>query len=139
MTPRPIPLRPDENVVNQRAVASLVRAAIATGISAIDKQTHPQEYAKRVWDDHSVDLVLRAAVTPASLAGNAALARVSAAFLKTLVPVSAGADLLDRGVQLNFAGAAQINVPAIAVPTATFIAEGAPIPVQRNRPLRRRR
>ena len=67
-----IPLRPDENAIRDRAVTSLVRACIATGISSLDKQTHPQAYAKQTWDDHVVDMVLRAAVSPASLAGNAA-------------------------------------------------------------------
>src|SRR5262249_16199353 len=113
-----------------RAVTSLVRACIATGISSLDKQTHPQAYAKNTWDDdHVVDMVLRAAVVPTSLAGSAALARVSVAYLETLVPMSAGADLLRRGIALNFAGHAQINVPAIAVPNGGFVAEGQPIPV----------
>src|SRR5262249_30178787 len=57
-----------------------------------------------------------------------ALARVAVAFLETLVPMSAGADLLRRGLGLNFAGAASIRVPAIAIPTSDFVGEGAPIP-----------
>jgi hypothetical protein len=74
-------------------------------------------------------LVLRAATTPATLAGNPALARVSVAFLEALVPISAGADLLNRGIGLNFNGAASISVPGIAIPTASFVGEGKPIPV----------
>src|SRR5215831_7732103 len=50
------------------------------------------------------------------------------AFLETLVPLSAGADLLRRGLGLNFSGAASIRVPGITIPTADFVAEGAPIP-----------
>jgi hypothetical protein len=43
------------------------------------------------------------------------LAHVAVAFLETLVPQSAGADLLARGIGLNFDNAAQLNVPGIAV------------------------
>jgi hypothetical protein len=126
--PQGIPLVPDRAASRNAAVTSLVRACIATGLAAFDKQIHPTEYAKRTWDSRDVDLVLRAAVSPASLAGNPALARVSVAFLETLTPLSAGADLLRRGLGLNFNGAASIRVPGITIPTADFVGEGAPIP-----------
>lgn len=103
--------------------------SFASGLSALDKRTTPSEYARRQWNDRNIDLVLRAAVSPATIAGNPALAQVAVAFLETLVPVSAGADLLNRGIGLNFAGAASIKVPGIAVPTADFVGEGLPIPV----------
>jgi hypothetical protein len=45
-----------------------------------------------------------------------------------LTPVSAGADFLSRGIGRNFFGAAQINVPAISIPTGGFVSEGSPIP-----------
>ena len=129
------PLVPEDlhrhgNRARDAAVASLVRAAIATGLGALDKTTRPAEFARRHWgDDRNVDLVLRAAVSPTSIAGTPVLAQVAAAFLDVLVPASAGADLLARGVQLNFAGAAQIRVPAITVPATDFVGEGIPIPV----------
>jgi hypothetical protein len=128
--PVPIPLRPDPDARREAHVRSLTRACIATGIASFDKrQIHAEQYAKTAWgDDHIANMVLRAAVSPASLAGNAALARVSLAFLETLTPVSAGADLLRRGLGLDFDGAASIRVPGIAIPTADFVAEGAPIP-----------
>jgi hypothetical protein len=130
MTPRPIPLIPSPDVRRAAAVRSLTRACIATGICALDKSTRPGEYLKRTWsDDHLADMITRASVAPATLAGNTALAQVAASFLDVLTPMSAGADLLNRGVGLNFNGAAQINVPGIAVPTGGFVAEGAPIPV----------
>jgi hypothetical protein len=88
-----IPLRPDPDAEARRSVASLVRAAIGTGLHALDKQTTPQQYVKQNWDDHVADMVLRAAVSPASLSGNAALAHVSVSFLEALTPISAGADL----------------------------------------------
>lgn len=114
-----------------QAVRTLVRAAIATGLSALDKSVRPAEHAnRRGWgDDRGLDLVLRAAVLPTSLSNTPALAQVAVAFLETLVPVSAGADLLTRGIGLNFAGAAQITVPNIARPVADFVGEAQPIPV----------
>jgi hypothetical protein len=109
-------------------VTALVRAAIAIGIGTLDKQSYPSDYIKRTWDDHLANMVLRAATTPATLAGNAALARVAVAFLETLVPLSAGADLLRRGLGLNLSGVASLRVPGITIPTGDFVAEGAPIP-----------
>jgi Phage capsid family len=57
---------------------------------------------------------------------------MSPELLDVLTPASAGADLLQRGIQLNFAGAASIKVPDITVSTAGFVAESAPIPVQQS-------
>jgi hypothetical protein len=128
MTPRPIPLRPDPTASRDAAVASLTRAAIATGLGAIDKARPVSEHARRWADDRGMELVLRAASSPATLAGNPALAHIAVAFLDALTQLSAGADLLQRGLALNFNGAAQINCPGIAVPTADFVGEGMPIP-----------
>jgi hypothetical protein len=115
---------------NGGSIAPLVRAVIATGLSAIDKTAHASEHARRRFgDDRVLDLVLRAAVSPTTMAGTPALAHVVAAFLDALVPVSAGADLLRRCVALNFNGAAQITAPAISIPVADFVGELAPIPV----------
>jgi hypothetical protein len=129
--PTPIPLRPDPTALQRDALSSLVRAAIATGLSKLDTTVRPTEYARKTWDDRRVELILRAAVSPASLSNTPSLAQVSVAFLESLLPVSAGADLLARGIGLNFSGAAQISVPALSPPSpgADFLAEGAPIPV----------
>jgi hypothetical protein len=125
-TPRIVP----EDHANGGSIAPLVRAVIATGLGALDKSARASEHARRQWgDDRTLELVLRAATSPTSLAGTPALAHVAVAFLKTLTPVSAGADLLQRGIGLNFNGAAQIKAPAISIPVADFVAEGAPIPV----------
>ena len=124
-----IPLRPDRDAVRESAVTSLARAAIAAGLGTRDRTTSASAIARQMWsDDHVAGLILRAATSQATLAGNSALARVAVAFLETLVPMSAGADLLRRGLGLNFAGAASIRVPAIAIPTSDFVGEGAPIP-----------
>jgi hypothetical protein len=120
-----------EDYRNGGSIGSLVRAVIAHSLAALDKSAKPAEHARRHYgsDDRTLELVLRAATSPASLAGNPALAHVVAAFLDALVPVSAGADLLRRCIGLNFNGAAQIIAPAISIPVADFVAELAPIPV----------
>src|SRR5262245_24393710 len=115
--PQGIPLRPDRSALRDDAVRSLVRGCISIGLATLDKTTRASEIASR-WDDSRVDLVLRAAVSPATMATTPALATVAAAFVETLAPMSAGADLLGRCIGLNFSGAAQIKVPAIAVPNA---------------------
>jgi hypothetical protein len=126
----PEDLRRNGHAARERSVASLTRACIATGRAALDKSMRPAEFARRTWgDDRTTELVLRAAVSPATLAGNPALAHVAVAFLETLLPMSAGADLLQRGIGLNFAGSASISVPAIALPNADFVGEGQAIPV----------
>jgi hypothetical protein len=127
--PRGIPLRPDPHALDESAVSSLVRAVIAVGLARLDRNMPASEQAKARWgSDRTLDLVMRAATTPTSLAGSPQLAQVAVAFLKALAPQSAGADLLMRGVGLNFDGAASISVPAISIPVADFVGEGMPIP-----------
>jgi hypothetical protein len=131
-TPRPsgIPLRPDPLALREGAISTLVRAVIAVGLGTLDKTIPPAEYARRHWNDRSIlDLIRRAPTTPTTIASAAPLAHVAVALLEALVPQSAGADLLMRGIGLNFDNAAQINVPGVAIPTGGFVAEGAPIPV----------
>jgi hypothetical protein len=49
--------------------------------------------------------------------------------LASLIPQSAGADLLGRGLQLSLDGVGAIQLPTIAQKPASFIGEGKPIPV----------
>src|SRR5262245_18235017 len=125
---RPIPLRPDFDSLNAASVRSLARTVIATSLAALDKNTRPSDHARR-YDDRDLNLILRAAVSPHSLSNSPQMAQVRVAFLDALRPMSAGAALLARGVGLNFAGAAQINVPSVSVPYAQFVGEGKTIPV----------
>src|SRR5262249_52937269 len=91
----------------------------------------PGEFAARAWPgDRGVELILRAAVSPMTIASSEPLATVGPAFLAALVPLSAGADLLERGIQLNFGGAASISVPNVGVPSADFVGEELAIPLQ---------
>jgi hypothetical protein len=110
-------------------VASFVRAALCVGLATLEK-SRPDAVARRTFSDHRLDLLLRAAQTPTALANTPALSQVTVAILDALVPVSAAVDLFQRGVGLNFNGAAQITVPGVAIPTASFVAEGQPIPVR---------
>ena len=119
---------PEPSAVRDRAVASLVRACIATGMAAVDKNIRASDYVRR-WGDQNADLILRAVASPATIANTPALTQVAFAFLQSLVPLSAGAGLLTRAIGLNFNGAASINVPGISIPNADFVSEGAPIPV----------
>jgi hypothetical protein len=127
MSKQPIPFRLDPAAAREAAVSSLVRAVISISAGVLDRTTPAARYARR-WDDSDTNLILRAAVSPTTIASAPALAHVAASFLETLAPVSAGADLLMRGIALNFDGAAQINVPAISIPTGGFVSEAAPIP-----------
>jgi hypothetical protein len=125
----PEDLRRDPEAARERDVASLVRGVLAIGRSALDTSIRPGDHARRWADDRNLDLVLRAAVSPTSVGNSPALSQIAVAFLETLTPLSAGADLLRRGIGLNFAGAAQISVPGIAVPNTDFIGEGMAFPV----------
>ena len=128
-TDRPIPLKLDPDRLERDAVASLTRAVICAGRAALDRNVKASDVARQ-WDDRNIELVLRAAVSPTSTSNSPAMTQVGAAFLGALVPASAAADLLARGVQLNFAGAATISVPNIAVPNADFVGEGMAFPVR---------
>jgi hypothetical protein len=125
------PIVPEDLRNGHAAMRSLVRACIAIASAKFDRNVTPADYARREWEDHNVDLVLRSSVSPTALSNSPALSRVSVAFLQSLVPTSAGADLLQRGIGLNFGGASSISVPALSAPTpgATFVSEGSPIPV----------
>jgi hypothetical protein len=92
-----VPLRPDPQAMRDQAIASLVRAAAAIGLAALDGTARAPEHARRRFgEDRGLELVLRAAVSPTALAGTPALAHVAYAYLEALVPASAGADLFNR-------------------------------------------
>jgi hypothetical protein len=59
-------LVPEDLPNGDRAVRPLVRAALAVGIAKLDGRAPAAEIARKHWgDDRTVDLVLRAAVSPA--------------------------------------------------------------------------
>jgi HK97 family phage major capsid protein len=137
MKDKPIPLRFDlddaRDAVREAAMTSLARAAICAGLAVVEK-TRAEQVARRAYGgDRTLDLILRAPVSPTSVAGTPALATVATAFIETLVPVSAGADLLTRAIGLNFAGAASISFPAISPAIVVdFVGESQPYPVRQG-------
>ncbi len=131
-----IPLRADPHAVRDDAVRSLVRAAIVVGRAVFD-HNEPRKVEDFVrqkgWaDDRAAGILTRAASGPAltSQAGWAKeLATVAQAFLRTLVPMSAAAQLLDQAIALSFNGTAKITLPTITPGSASWVAEGQPIGV----------
>ena len=116
----------------QASLQSLARAAVVVGRRAFDGNRQGSPIATEWQQDRAMISIVRAASTPAMTAvpGWAAeLAPVSQAFLQTLVPMSAGAALLNQCLSLSFDGAASILLPSIAPGAARFVAQGAPIAV----------
>jgi hypothetical protein len=128
---RPFPLPSDLGLKPASKPSPIVRAAIATARAAFKPRSDtPERVARALYgNDHDVELVLRAVTSPATLTNTPALAQLTKTFLTALKPMSAGIDLLDRGIGLTFDGAAQIQLPALTLPAIDFVGEGAPIPV----------
>ena len=60
-----LPLRPDPDASRDVAMRSLVRAAIATCRSALDRGVRPDKFVARTWpDDRGAPLILRGSVEP---------------------------------------------------------------------------
>src|SRR5262249_20173901 len=116
-----------------RPPTTIARAVIAHAMATLRRSISPDEYAHKTWGDdlhyRDLQLVMRAAVSPASTPNTAPLTRIAKQFLEPLIPQSAGYDLLGRGLQLNCRGAASISLPTITVPACDFVGEGLPIPV----------
>jgi hypothetical protein len=91
---------------------------------------------KRLYpDDHYLaSLVLKAASSPATLAADAGLLghSIVSDLLTTLSSTSAGAQVLQSGLSLQFDTNAAIIVPALqaSASQASFVGEAAPIPVR---------
>ncbi len=102
---------------------SLYRACLAVGMRARG-QAHP-------WaEDHVIDMVLRAAQSPTSMADAPDLVTVMTEFLTSLQPQSAAASLFALAVNLSFGRAGAIALPTLTdTPQAVWVREGAPIPV----------
>ena len=55
-----LPLKPDENAARDTAVRSLCRAAIVTGLAAVDRGIRAEKHAAKAWpEDRNVPLILR--------------------------------------------------------------------------------
>jgi hypothetical protein len=128
----PIPLRADYSAVRRPTSAPFIRAACAYLTGCV----RGWDESRARWPDDDGQLVLRAATSPASTtvaAWAGSLASTSLVnFIGELGPASAGAQLLQRGLQLQFEGHNALVVPAL-LPSASsigFVAEGNAIPVK---------
>jgi hypothetical protein len=120
-----IPLRRDPAAVNRALLTSLARAAVA-----ICRADHPRNASNEWPDDRVATLLTRAAVSPTSTSNAAVLTEVASVFLESMRAHSAGAELLNRSLQLTFGNAAAIKLPTMAPGIAAFIGEGQPIPTK---------
>jgi Phage capsid family len=135
------PLVPEDLARNGLAVRngtlrSLTRACISHLMAASDGgKSYPHDIAESTWPtDRDCHFIVKAATSPTTTTTAPSLLRtLSADFLNSLAPVSAGSALLQRGLTLSFAnGAAVIRIPRIlaSADSADFVGEGAAFPVQ---------
>jgi hypothetical protein len=125
----PMPFR--KTLVGEPAsLASLTRAVIARAAAALDGGVHAVDYAAAQWpNDQNVPLILRASVTPTTMS-TTALLPVTEQFVAALAPLSAGGELMNRGIALTSFGRGLVSVPAFAPGESDFVTEAAPIPVK---------
>jgi hypothetical protein len=128
-TDPPLPLRQDPQGLKRAALRSLIRAAIALALRSLSSSEGGRVVDGILENDRDADLLVKAATSPATLAGTPALQQIALAFAEALVPASASAALIARSLQLEFDHNAEIRVPGLALPHAAFIGEGAAIPV----------
>ena len=131
-----IPLRPDPSALRRAGISALMRAATAQALACErhDKaRENPVRIAERMWPgDRDTALLTKGAVSPTTMGNASALAHLTTHFIASLAPVSAAAILLERTLQLSFDGAGTISVPGFIADAsgASFVGEGAPIPVR---------
>jgi hypothetical protein len=109
-----------------------IRLITAKAIAQLER-THTVDVVQRLWPD---DMVLRAVSAPAmtTVTGWAKelVRQITAQALDALGPASAGAQVLRDSLVLAWDGAGAISAPGIVAGAgnASFVAEGAPIPVR---------
>lgn len=109
------------------------RSATVLAVALVgDRDTH--QSAKQLYGSEGPGAVLKAAVTPAATDGwgnQLATTRVGA-FLQSLRPRSAAAQLIERGTRIDLAGARTVRLPrrAAGYPEPNWVGEGDPIPAQ---------
>jgi hypothetical protein len=136
---KPISLRVEDTdpFKHVRPVVHLVRAATAH-LRAYVKKSTPEYVVAELWGRDPVTVeVLRAATAPATTTTTGwakELARVATYDLvQSVTSVSAGAELIDRGLQLSLDGIAELRIPGRVLNAAAagqWVAEGAPAPAR---------
>jgi Phage capsid family len=122
--PIDLPTHRDNNALIRAATVAVRAAGIKTTIEAASRALFGNDQAPLA--------VLRAASSPNVLANNA-LVGFQLVDLAVLAPMSASAQLVNAGLQLNFAGKGMISVPSYltsATDAGSWVAEGNPIPVR---------
>jgi hypothetical protein len=80
-----LPLKPDPNAALCQAMRSPTRAAITTGLAALDRSIGPAKFAEKTWpEDSDVASVLRASSGLLTRDDAPALSAISTAFLSAL-------------------------------------------------------
>jgi hypothetical protein len=137
MTARPFPLPADLAAKELRPSTPIVRAACAHLRAFIDRST-PEAVAKRMFgrDEVTLEILRKAASTPATTTTTGWAAELATISVFDLVQrattVSAAAELIARGLQLDMTGVAQIRVPgrSLSGTAVSWIAEGVPAPAR---------
>jgi hypothetical protein len=121
---------------DEATLATFTRGLMVVGHSKFNSDVPTETFLReRGWDDgenRRIVMVLRAAseaATTTTVGWARELASVTSAFLSALVPLSAGADLLSRGLSLQMGRSATVNIPALDVPFMDLIKQGGLIPV----------
>jgi hypothetical protein len=115
---------------------TFVRFITASAVASLTRTSSPYDVAASLWpSDRDVIELTRAATVPAmtTVVGWAAelVHKVVTDALEALGPASAAAQIMQRGLVLSFDGAGVISAPGFVAGAgnASFVAEGAPIPV----------
>jgi len=134
MSERPFPLPRDllGNGKRDRPATHVWRAAAAHLRAAITRNTSPREIARELWhDDQPTQLILRAATGPATTTGSGwadAIAQHAVRdVISTITTLSAGAEVLSRGLQAPLETWAQLTIPGRTLSAANagnWLAEG---------------
>jgi hypothetical protein len=125
-----IPLRPDYGARDREMKRSYVRSVTSLVISAAGNKTHsPEQIRQRVWPgDEPALLLTRAAVSPTTTADYIKIDVIK--LLAGLAPRSAASKLFEISQPVDLSGINSILFPLPgALPTASFVAEGMPIPI----------
>jgi Phage capsid family len=138
MAREPFPLRYDYAAGGRnRASKSLIRGICALLAARAEPASYPDEIVRHDWpDDRDAALIVKAAVSPATMTTSAWAGSLAATALADLImslgPASAGSQLLKRGLQLSFARSASIIVPSLVASASSvgFVGEGQPIGVR---------
>jgi hypothetical protein len=120
---------------DEQAVRDLCRAALVIAVCKLDPYVSAKDFMQRRWpgdEGRAVETVVRAAVNPATTVASgwaAELTRTTYAFLRIIAGQYASGTVLARGIQIE--SNASITLPTVAPGLCSFVAEGAPIPVER--------